>query len=193
MKRVSSSLAVLVAVVFGLISCDKDNDTAAITITTKVDSVTASFSNSGSFTFFSFKNGAVVANADSATNKWDFAVRRTTFLINSASSGPGIGGAILQNVLYSTATAAPATGYAVDTTTSNRAIVDGSWYNYNPATRAFTPKAGQTFFIKTGTGKFAKMELLATDPIVPAGAQSPTQVKYKFTFTYQDNGTTSLQ
>jgi hypothetical protein len=174
-------------------ACSKDDDIIvnAPTITTKIDSINVNFSNTAAFVFFSLKNGSVIANTDSATTKWDFAMRRTTFLVNSASSGPGNAGAILQDALYNAVTAAPATGYAVDTSASARAIKDGSWYNYNPTTRIFTPKAGKTFIFRTAEGKFAKMELLATD-YLPFVGQFPDKIKYKFTYTYQDNGSTQF-
>jgi hypothetical protein len=187
------NLFTLATVVLVLTSCDKNEEaTIPVTTITKIDSINVNFSNTAAFVFFNFKNSTIVANADSASNKWDFGLRRTTFLVNSFSSGPGVGAAILQNTLYDAAASAPASGYAYDTTSTQRAIKDGSWYNYNPATRAFSPKSGQTFFFKTAAeGKFVKMELLSTE-YVPFVGQFPEKLKFKFRFTYQDNGSTTF-
>ena len=167
-------------------SCTKsDPVTAPIT---KTDSLKVNFSNTAPFVFFNFKNGAVVASSDSASTNWDFGLRFTTFIVNSNASGPGNAGAILKEQIYSSITEAPTTGYAYDTTTTQRAIKDGSWYNYNPATRTFSPKAGQTFFFRTATGKYVKLELLAVDYDSFVGP-TPTKLIYRFRYTYQENGT----
>lgn len=175
------------AVVFlSLTACKKDKNTP-VTLVEKTDSLRVNFSATSTFTFFSFKNGAVVANTDSATNKWDFGLRFTTFIVNSGSSGPGNAGAILQNAIYSSVTEAPATGYGTDTTTSQRAIKDGSWYIYNPATRSFAPRAGQTFIFRTAENNYAKLELLATD-YEPFVGPFPSKLIYRFRYSYQANG-----
>ena len=143
------------------------------------------------YVFFNFKNGVVVANADSASTKWDFGLRFTTFILNSNAYGPGNAGAILQNTLYSAVTEAPTTGYAYDTSSAQKAIKDGSWYNYNPTTRSFSPKAGQTFFFRTADNFYVKMELLAVDYAAFVGMQ-PDKLMYRFRYTYQANGSTKF-
>ncbi|MFZ4057596.1 MAG: HmuY family protein [Ferruginibacter sp.] len=191
MKKSILTLSVIsVAALLSFTSCKKTK-TPPITIVTKTDSVRVNFSSAAPFTFFSFKNGAVVANADSATTKWDFGLRFTTFILNSGAYGPGNAGAILQNAIYSNVTAAPSTGYAYDTTTSQKGIKDGSWYNYNPATRSFAPKAGQTFLFRTADNYYVKLELLATDYDAFVGP-TPTKLIYRFRYTYQSNGTTTF-
>lgn len=168
-------------------SCSKDKtDMTPLPTTVKTKSITVNFSSSSAFTFFSFRDTAVIANADSASSKWDFALRLTTFLVNSNASGPGNGGVILQDALYDNVTMAPASGYAYDTSSSQRAIKDGSWYDYNPATHSFVPKAGKTFIFRTADGHYAKMELLsvAYEPFV---GPVPQRLIYNFRFTYQPN------
>lgn len=185
---------VLSAAVITLIlaSCKKDSTTVQpLPTTTKTKSITVNFSPSSAFTFFSFKDTSVVANSDSATTKWDFALRLTTFLVNSNSSGPGSGGAILLNTPYDNVTTAPASGYAYDTTASQRAIKDGSWYDYNPVTHVFTPKAGQTFIFRTANGHYAKMELLAVD-YEPFTGMVPQRLIYTFRYIYQPNTNSSF-
>lgn len=176
-------------VAFGLLisSCTKDTPEPQVTTVEKTDSIKVNFSSNSTFTFFSFKNGVIVANTDSATNKWDFGLRFTTFILNSNAYGPGNAGAILQNSIYSSVTVAPDAGYAYDTATSKKAIKDGSWYNYNPTTRTFSPKAGQTFIFRTADNYYVKMELLAVD-YEPFVGQVPTRLIYKFRYTYQSNG-----
>ena len=72
-KTIQASMIAATTMIFILNSCSKDN-TAVTTITTleKTDSLKVNFSPTSSFTFFSFKNDAIVANSDSATTKWDF-------------------------------------------------------------------------------------------------------------------------
>ena len=48
---------------------------------------------SGRFTFFSLANKSLVLSTDSASTKWDLALRGTTLLVNGGTSGPGSGGA----------------------------------------------------------------------------------------------------
>lgn len=187
MKKTILASAVLGAALFTISSCTKDPVPQPTTIE-KTDSVKVNFSSTSTFTFFSFKNDAVVANTDSASTKWDFGLRFTTFILNSNTYGPGNAGAILQNSIYSTVTTAPDAGYAYDTTAAQKGIKDGSWYNYNPTTRSFSPKAGQTFIFRTADNNYVKMELLAVDYEAFTGPV-PLRLIYRFRYTYQSNGT----
>jgi hypothetical protein len=193
MKKTILGSAVLFSTVFiTLSSCTKDDDVPQlVTAIEKTDSLKVNFSGAGTYTFFSFKNGTVVANTDSASTKWDFGLRFTTFILNSNTYGPGNAAAILQNNIYSTVTTAPENGYAYDTTASQKAIKDGSWYNYNPTTRTFSPKAGQTFIFRTADNNYVKMELLAVD-YEPFVGQVPVRLIYRFRYTYQANGSKSF-
>ena len=171
-------------------SCQKTKTTTSVPIE-KTDSIKVSFSSSSPYTLFSFKNGAVVPNSDSASNNWDFGLRFTTFIVNSHSSGPGNAGVILQNSSYSSVSSVPSAGYAYDTTSSQKAIKDGSWYNYNPTTHAFAPKAGQVFLFKTAENNYVKMELLAVD-YEPFVGPVPVTLIYRFRYTFQPNGSTTF-
>ena len=190
-KTIQAGIIAATTMIFMLSSCSKSDPVTLVTVTEKTDSIKVNFSSNSSFTFFSFKNDALVANTDSASTKWDFGLRFTTFILNSNAYGPGNAAAILQNNIYSTVTAAPASGYAYDTSTSQKAIKDGSWYNYNPATRTFAPKAGQTFIFRTADNYYVKMELLAVD-YEPFVGPTPVKLIYRFRYTYQANGTTSF-
>jgi hypothetical protein len=185
MKKYMLSGAVMGTLI--LASCSKnENTTVDLPTTVKTKSITVNFSSSSSFTFFSFSDTTVIANSDSATAKWDFGLRRTTFLVNSNSSGPGNAGVIFQDGIYDNITAAPLSGYAYDTSSSQRAIKDGSWYDYNPTTHSFVPKAGKVFIFRTAGGYYAKMELL-TVGYEPFAGPTPQRLIYTFRFTYQPN------
>jgi hypothetical protein len=190
MRRILAATATIIVV---FTSCSKsDSDSSAPTSFTfpsnsivVTDSLLASASTSGSFTFYSFADTAEVANSDSATRDWDFGIQSTNIIVNSASSGPGSAAAQLIDGDYSTLSTIAITGYKVDSSTTNRAIKDGSWYDYNPATRSFTPKAGKTFLFKTAnTQKYVKFEMLKADPQVFIAGR-PTKYLYKFRYTLQ--------
>lgn len=189
-KMTMASIFAATATVLMFSACSKEDVQTATTIQ-KTDSLKVNFSSTSSFTFFNFKDGAIVANTDSATNKWDFGLRFTTFILNSNAYGPGNAGAILSNNIYSNVTVAPTTGYAYDTTTTQKGIKDGSWYDYNPTTHAFTPKAGKTFFFRTAGNKYVKMELLAVD-YEPFAGPTPIRLIYRFRYTYQSDGSTNF-
>ena len=181
-------MTAVVAITVLVISCNKDETVAPSQPVTKTKDITVNFNSGTPFTLFSFKDTAVVANTDSTSSKWDFALRLTTFLVNSNSGGPGSAGVIVQDGVYNNITTAPASGYAYDTSASQRAIKDGSWYDYNPVTHSFVPKAGKVFIFRTGDGlHYAKMELLSAD-YAPFVGPTPQQIIYKIRFTYQPDG-----
>lgn len=181
MKKWTLYAVTITALIFT--ACKKDNTVTPVPVV-KTKSITVNFSSSSAFTFFSFRDTAVVANTDSASLKWDFGLRLTTFLVNSHASGPGNGGVILQDGIYSNLAQAPVNGYAYDTTLTQKAIKDGSWYDYNPATHAFAPKAGKIFIFRTADGHYAKMELLNVD-YEPFVGPAPVRLIYTFRYTYQ--------
>lgn len=189
-KMIQASMITATAMILVFSSCSK-NDATVVTTIEKTDSLTVNFSSNSAFTFFSFKNDALVANTDSATSKWDFGLRFTTFILNSNAYGPGTAGAILQNSIYSDVNVAPTSGYAYDTTASQKGIKDGSWYDYNPTTHAFSPKAGKTFIFRTADKHYVKMELLAVD-YEPFVGPTPVRLIYRFRYTYQSNGSTNF-
>ncbi|MGG9970445.1 HmuY family protein [Ferruginibacter sp. SUN002] len=178
------------ATIISLASCKKDATTPGASESTT--SLTVSFSNAAPYTFFSLKNGSVIPNIDSSTNKWDFGLRRTSFIFNSHAFGLGNAGVIVADGIYADITEAPTTGYAYDTTTSKLAVPSYKlWADYNPATYSFVPKAGKTFIIRTAEGMYAKMELLQTiyEPFV---GPVPSLITYKLRYTIQANGSTKF-
>lgn len=203
MSKIKLSVLSLAILVVGLVSCKKDkieptpDPTPSIS---KTDSLEVQFNSAGSFTLYNFKNGEKVANSDSASTKWDIGFKYVDIIVNSNSSGPGAAGAITQKVdpskgmTFDLLEKAPATGYAYDTTSTKRAIsVDKNlgWYNYNPTTHAFSPKADRFFILKTADGKYVKMEILKVDYLSFNGP-TPVTLKYKFRYTYQPDGSVNF-
>lgn len=187
---------VAVAAVFVLASCEKEKDPAPAVVTTK-DFLVNGSASSGSYNFFSFETASETPVSDSATTKWDFAMRFETFIINSNASGPGMAGVQILNNPFDAVLTAPASDYKYDTTAAQKAIKGTDWYTYNAATRTFAPIAGKTFVFKTATGKYAKLEVLSADPTDDAGnpvvpPTRPTKIKYKIRVAYQADGTATF-
>lgn len=160
--------------------------------------IIADTAKTGRFTYFSFKDNNVVTGADTASAKWDIAFNGTTIWVNGGANRYGQGGAIvLKAQTYDALTQAPATGYQVDTSATQLAIPVGSgkgWYIYNPATFVITPDPGVVLVIRTGDGKYAKMQITSYYKGSPAQPdQNSLSRFYSFKYFYQPNGTNVLQ
>jgi hypothetical protein len=184
----------LMSIVF--ISCKDESDPVSVIEVSQKQLLVNGNPAGGPFTFYSFETGAVVPNSDSATNKWDFGIRFATIIVNSNASGPGNAEVQLLNGVFDNYREAPATGYAYDTSATKLAV-KSDWYNYDPVTRTFSPKAGKIFVFKTATGKYAKLEMLTADPtddngnpVVPP--TRPTKIKYGFRTGFQRDGSRNL-
>ena len=208
MKSLKSilSLSVLAASVF-LSSCGEDDPKPELVATvisnlpadpaTGFDPTTGQpLGTTGKYKFFSFSAGNVVANTDSATNKWDLGFRGTTIIVNSGVSGPGSAAAQVYTGIFAELDTAPDAGYNVDGAT--RAIPTGSgngWYNATTTQPTIiTPIAGRFIVLKTAEGKFAKMEILSyykDAPATPAGTE-PARY-YTFRYIYQPDGSKNLK
>ncbi|HEY5825364.1 MAG TPA: HmuY family protein [Cyclobacteriaceae bacterium] len=208
-KSLLSVLLIAFVSVFALSCKDDDPEPEAVVASTftdlSADPGTGVNPNTGQptgitnkFTLFSFKTGAIVPNADSATTKWDVGFRRTTIIINGGTSGPGTAGAIIQTKLFDEVTEAPADGYAVDNKTANPAyaIPTGSgkgWYTYNGATNLITPTAGKVLIFRTADNKYAKVEILS---YYKGNKATPTSTDasgfYSFKYVYQPNESTKF-
>jgi len=194
--------------VLGLFSCNKKDETAIITLLTaqKVSNLPADPSvvsangqptaATNRFTFFSFKNNTIVANADSASAKWDIGFRGTTIIVNGGNIRVGKGGAYVHTGLFDELKTVSVADFKTDESNSNLAIVTGSgksWYNYNAATNAITPIAGKVLVIRTAEGKYAKVEILSYYKDSPALIEQTSLARYyTFRFVYQDNGSLSF-
>ncbi len=162
------------------------------------------------FTFFSFSTGALVANADSLTTKWDIGFRGTTIIVNSGSSANGIGNAkgntkvqVLKDI-FDNITTAPDAGYLSDNQADNKkpvatsyAIPLGSgsgWYNYDRTTNVVSPIAGRVLVFQMTNGNYAKMEIISyyqDSPIAPIATTKDRY--YTFRYIYQPNGSKSFK
>lgn len=193
MKKVTISL--LSAMALFAASCDKGDDPVNVPTSTKTAYITTKVAPvPGQKVGFNFATDAEVKTIDSAATNWDFSMAFTTMRINSNASGVGNAGVQILDIPYSTITSAPETGYAYDTTATKLAVKGSAWYTYNPTTHSFAPIAGKTFVFKTANGKYAKMEVLEALPVDDSGnvvtpPTVPTQIKYKFNYNYQPNGT----
>lgn len=147
------------------------------------------------FTLFSLKDGAQVSNSDSATNKWDIGFRATTIIINGGSIRSGRGGAFIHTGTFEELKAIPAgTTFATDESPAQLAIPASSgrgWYNY--ANTIITPIPGKVLLIRTGDGKYAKVEILSYYKDAPATPTSTSQGRYyTFRYVYQPDGSQTL-
>ena len=82
--------------------------------------------------------------------------------------------------------------FATDETATALAITTGSgkgWYNYDAANNWISPIAGKVLVIKTGDGKFAKMEILSYYKDAPSAVSATAIARYfTFRYIYQANG-----
>lgn len=151
----------------------------------------------GKFTLFSFPNNQAVANADSATNKWDVGFRGTTIIVNGGAIRAGQGGAYVHTGTFEELTTVPTSAtFAQDQNAGSLAIPARSgagWYNYNQATNVISPIPGRVLVVRTGDGKYAKMEVLSYYQNAPATPDaSSVQRYYTFRYVYQPDGSTKL-
>lgn len=150
------------------------------------------------FTYYSFKDQKVITGSDTASNKWDIAFKGTTIIINGGPIRNGNGGAYIFEGSYSELLNIPETAqFRVDSSATSLAIPTGSgngWYNYNPQAFVISPIPGRTLVIKTGDGKYAKMEVISyykNAPVAPTQAD-PARY-YTFRYFYQADGSKKMQ
>jgi hypothetical protein len=206
--KTASSFALL-ALAIGFSSCSDDKEETVVapalqatTVSNLAAGVTTTNGGGGQptsatkYTFYSFANNAQVATADSNTTKWDVGFRGTNIIINGGTSGPGQGGALVQDGLFTEIATAPETGLRVDAATG-LAIPTGSnngWYNYNGATNIITPLAGKVILVRTATGKYAKLEIVSYYQNAPATPTATSVSRYyTFRYLYQPDGTRNLK
>lgn len=200
MKTFNLSMLVAFALMVGITSCKKDNilpDTKPTPSVAKTITLKTKFDRFSPFVFFNFKDGEIVVSSDSATTKWDIGFRYVDIIVNSHSSGPGNEGVITEmvnmskGISFDSLKEAPLTGYAYDTSATQRAIntnLTTGWYNYDRNTHAFSPKADRFFVFKTTDNKYVKMEILKVEYDDFVGA-TPVTLVYTFRYNYQPDGT----
>jgi hypothetical protein len=197
MKRCIFYLSILSLTTF-LASCQKEEEQPAPAPTLEVRLTNnlpadATTPYTGKFTLYSLKDKAIVANADSASNKWDIGFRGTTIIVNGGAIRTGEGGAYIHTGLFEELKEiATAQTFNTDASATQLAIPTGSnngWYNYNPANNWISPLAGKILVIRTGEGKFAKVEILSYYQDSPTTPSPTAKARYySFRYVYQPDG-----
>ena len=209
-KSISYIIVIAVFNVF-LLSCSKSNTTivAPLSATMVKDlpadtiiGITAQGQpyGAGKYTFYSLEKNSIIANTDSATTKWDLAFNGTKILTNSGTSGTGLGGAFVQVGLFDDLKTISADSvFKTDNAPASYAVTFGSgkgWYTYDPIKNLITPLAGRVLVIRTATGKYAKVEIIAyykggvtLDATAPDAEKISKQRYYTFRYIFQPNGT----
>ncbi len=215
MRKMVSKIAMVLCVSVAMVACSKD-DTAVVVPVSAIsvkdlaaDTVTGIGvdgrpQSAGTITYYSLVDNKVIAAADAATTKWDVAFTATKVLVNSGTSGPGLGGAFVFKGLFDDLKTIPIDStFATDNSNaSSFAIPWGSgkgWYTYDGLTTLVNPIAGRVLVIRTAAGKFAKIEIInyykggVTLPSTAADMDKLTKQRYyTFRYAYQPNGTTTF-
>jgi hypothetical protein len=217
MKKLFIPISAIVAIMF-FVSCKKNNDAPPVLQAQQVNNLPADTIlgvytsgpatgqpyGSGKFTLYSFATNSIVANADSATTKWDLGFRGTTIITNSGNSGPGAGGAFVYVGTFDDLKTIPADStFRTDNAPTAYAITTGSgkgWYSYNGAANLITPIPGRVLVIRTASGKYAKVEILnyykggvTLDASASDAEKLQKQRYYTFRYMYQANGSVNFQ
>ncbi len=211
MSKSILSILAFVSIVTAFLACTKSDPAPVLTATTfknlAADPPSGGYNPTGQpigvtkkYAFFSFRTGSVVANADSASIKWDIGFNGTTIIVNSGTSGPGTAVAQVVTGVFSELNLAPDNGYLQDNKNASPAfyaIKKGSgngWYNYDPATNLISSIAGRVVMIQTADGKYAKMEIISYYKDAPTAPTSSTIDRYyTFRYIYQADGSKKLQ
>jgi hypothetical protein len=212
MKQKMSKIAMGLGLSIALFACSKDEGTvvvapvSAITVSNlAADTVTGLGvdgrpQSAGTTTYYSLVDNKVIASTDAASTKWDIAFSSTKILVNSGTSGPGLGGAFVYVGLFDALKTIPAdSNFATDNANAaSYAIPLGSgkaWYTYDGLTTLVSPIAGRVLVIRTATGKYAKIEILnyyKGGVTLPATASVNDKLfkqrYYTFRYAYQPNG-----
>lgn len=186
-------------------ACDDSDDAQPVPPLEATEVADLNSTSTSKYTLFSFEQGTTVANADSASAKWDIGFRGTTIILNSGVSGPGSAGGQIVDGIFEELAEAPATGYAQDTDAAKAIRGSGGWYTYTAEAtvphHAILPNAGKVLVLKTASGKFVKMEILSYYIGNPSTTTAefadlstrPASRYYTFRYLYQPDGTANLE
>jgi hypothetical protein len=164
-----------------------------------IKNLNADTANTGAFTYFSLRTKTIITGQDTLSNLWDVAFRGTTIWINGGPARFGQGGAFIQRLSnFDTVSAAPVSGYAVDSSDTQLAIPTGSgngWYNYDGGTNTIFPIQGTVLIIKTAGGKYSKLEIMSYyKNSIPFPNPDPVNYRwYTFRYSLQTDGSTKLK
>ena len=209
MKKILTQFTLFLSLALALVACRKEEETVVVPVSAitvndlPADTVTGLVNGrpqyAGSITYYSLVDNKIVTKADSATTKWDVAFSSTKILVNSGTSGPGIGGAFVFKGLFDALKTIPAdSNFATDNSKASQYAIPQTgqtWFIYDEFNRLITPEAGRVLVIRTATGKYAKIEILNyyKGGITPATTasdleKSSKQRYYTFRYAYQPNG-----
>jgi len=207
LRKITMGLGLSIA----LVACSKDEEiivvpVSAITVKDLAADTVTGLGTDGrpksalTTTYYSLVDNKIVASTDSTSTKWDIAFSSTKILVNSGTSGPGLGGAFVFKGLFDDLKTIPAdSNFSTDNANAaSYAIPLGSgkaWYTYDGLTTLISPIAGRVLVIRTATGKFAKIEILnyyKGGVTLPATASVNDKLfkqrYYTFRYAYQPNG-----
>lgn len=211
MKKNLTKIGLFLSLGLALVACRKGGETmvvplSAITVSNlAADTVTGLGldgrpQSAGTTTYYSLVDNKVIASTDAASTKWDVAFSSTKILVNSGTSGPGLGGAFVFKGLFDDLKTIPAdSSFATDNANAaSFAIPLGSgraWYTYDGLTTLVSPIAGRVLVIRTASGKYAKIEIISYykgGVTLPATASVNDKLfkqrYYTFRYIYQANG-----
>ena len=153
-------------------------------------------------TYYSLREGKVIDRADSLTDKWDIAFRRTDIYVNQGFRGPGNGGAfVMRTTDFETLAQLPADSTFYDeVSATERAIPTGSgkgWYNYDHQTFEVSPIPGVVLAIRTADGRYAKVKILSYyegyPDNIPEDPYQRIERCYSFKYVFQPDGTKNFR
>ncbi|MCL1667643.1 HmuY family protein [Elizabethkingia ursingii] len=154
----------------------------------------------GKFTLYSLRENKVIASTEQDTDKWDIGFSKTIIIINGGTARKGKGAAtIVKGTSFDGVKTAPEdAAFKTDSGNSGDglAITTGAtkgWYNYSgPPSHLITPIAGNIIVIKTGDGKYAKIQITSYYKGAPATISDQAALNdsgyYNFKFALQTDG-----
>ena len=209
LRKIAMGLGLCIA----LVACSKEEETIVVPVSVSTrtvndlaaDTVTGLGADgrpqsAGTTTYYSLVDNKIIASTDAASTKWDIAFSSTKILVNSGTSGPGLGGAFVFKGLFDDLKTIPTdSSFATDNSNAaSYAIPLGSgkaWYTYDGLTTFVRPIAGRVLVIRTANVKYAKIEILNyyKGGVTLASTASVNdklfkQRYYTFRYTYQANG-----
>ncbi|MFN5480047.1 MAG: HmuY family protein [Chitinophagaceae bacterium] len=140
------------------------------------------------FMYFSFEQNDTIQLKDSSTQLWDVAFKDSLILTNSGVSGPGKGGGLVFKGIYDDIPCFP-DSVTVDIDSTKAPAIDTTWYEYDPVAKLVKLIPARVMLIRTGTGKYAKMEVLK---YYKEENGKKLRAQYTFRYAYQSAGTRPL-